>query len=167
MNYAVIVRDARPDELGAIGDLRLAAYLADGFLSPTSTYAPTLRALGTNGEGEILVAEVAGELAGTVMLQLRAHQSQLVSSPDEAEIRALAVAPGARRQGAGRALLSAIIARAAQRGVRHLVLCTQNEMLGAQQLYQRAGFRRLADRDWSPVSGLTLIAYGLVLPTAD
>jgi ribosomal protein S18 acetylase RimI-like enzyme len=166
LNSAVIVRDARPDELCAIGDLRVTAYRADGFLSATSSYAPTLRALGTNGEGEILVAEAAGQLAGTVMLQLTAHQSRLVTGPDEAEIRALAVAPAARRLGTGRALLTAVIARAAQRGVRHLVLCTQVEMLAAQRLYRQAGFRRLADRDWSPAPGVTLISYGLRFPSA-
>ena len=162
----MIVRDARPDELRAVGDLRVAAYQADGFLSADSRYALTLRALGTHGEGEILVAEVAGRLAGTVMLQLAGHQSELVTGPDEAEIRALAVAQAARGQGAGRALLTAVIARAEQRGVRHLVLCTQTEMLTAQRLYHQAGFRRLADRDWSPAPGVTLVSYGLLLPSS-
>jgi ribosomal protein S18 acetylase RimI-like enzyme len=165
LNSAVLVRDARPDELAEIGDMRVAAYQADGFLSPTSRYAPTLRALGTGGEGDVLVAVADGRLAGTVMLQLTAHQSPLVTRPDEAEVRALAVAPAARRQGTGRALLAAVIARAAQRGIRHLVLCTEVEMLAAQRLYETAGFRRLADRDWSPAPGMTLIAYGLALPS--
>ena len=48
----VIVRDARPDELAGLGDLRVAAYRADGFLSETSTYAETLRVLGMDGTGE-------------------------------------------------------------------------------------------------------------------
>ncbi|HEY7143483.1 MAG TPA: GNAT family N-acetyltransferase [Streptosporangiaceae bacterium] len=160
----MLVRDAQPEEFAEIGDIRVCAYQADGFLSPGSTYAPTLRALGTNGDGDILVAVAEGKLAGTVMLQLGGPKSDLVSSADEAEIRALAVAPAARGQGTGRALLTAVIARAVQRGVRHLVLCTQTEMHAAQQLYASAGFGRLADRDWSPVPGVTLIAYGLRLP---
>jgi ribosomal protein S18 acetylase RimI-like enzyme len=144
--------------------MRVTAYVADGFMSAGSSYAPRLRALGTNGDGEILVAEIAGQLAGTVMLQLAAHQNQLVRAPDEAEIRALAVAPAARRQGTGRALLNAVITRAAEHGIRHLVLCTQIEMVPARRLYTEAGFGRLADRDWSPAPGVTLIAYGLPLP---
>jgi ribosomal protein S18 acetylase RimI-like enzyme len=167
LNSAVLVRDARLDELAEIGELRIAAYLADGFLSATSEYAPTLRDLGMAGEGDILVAVADGRIAGTVMLQPAQHAGPVVEGPDEAEIRALAVAPAARGLGTGRALLTAIIARAAQRGVCHLVLCTQVEMRTAQHLYEKAGFRRLADRDWSPAPGVTLVAYGLVLPSSD
>ena len=46
----VMVREARADEFDAIGDLRVAAYRADGFLPATSGYAATLRALGADGE---------------------------------------------------------------------------------------------------------------------
>jgi len=162
----VIVRDARPDELAEVGEIRVAAYRADGFVSPDSGYAPILRDLGRNGDGTVLVA-VAGpddsRILGTVMLQPWPDAGQVVAGPDEAEIRALAVVPEARGRGAGDALLRAVIERAAQQGVRHLVLLTQPEMAVAQRLYQRAGFRRLPDRDWSPVPGVTLLAYGLTL----
>jgi ribosomal protein S18 acetylase RimI-like enzyme len=162
----VIVRDARPDELAEVGEIRVAAYRADGFVSPDSGYAPILRDLGRNGDGTVLVA-VAGpddsRILGTVMLQPWPDAGQVVAGPDEAEIRALAVVPEARGRGAGDALLRAVIERAAQQGVRHLVLLTQPEMAAAQRLYQRAGFRRLPDRDWSPVPGVTLLAYGLAL----
>jgi ribosomal protein S18 acetylase RimI-like enzyme len=46
------------------------------------------------------------------------------------------------------------------------VLLTQADMRAAQRLYQRAGFRRLPDRDWSPRPGITLLAYGLPLNAA-
>jgi ribosomal protein S18 acetylase RimI-like enzyme len=59
-----------------------------------------------------------------------------------------------------------VIERAVRAGVRHLVLLTQPDMRAAQHVYQRAGFRRLRDRDWSPAPGVTLLAYGLDL-TAD
>ena len=83
--------------------------------------------------------------------------------PTEAEVRALAVAPEAQGRGVGRVLLHAVIDRAAGHGVRHLVLCTQPGMAAARHLYRSAGFIRLPDRDWSPVPGFTLIAYGRVL----
>jgi len=38
---AVRIRDARAEEFGRIGELRVAAYRADGFLSETSTYLLT------------------------------------------------------------------------------------------------------------------------------
>ena len=162
----MIVRDARPDELAEAGEIRVAAYVADGFMSPDSGYAPTLRALGLDGNGAVLVAvaqDEDGPILGTVMLQPWPHAGQVVAGRDEAEIRALAVIPEARGRGIGDALLRAVIKRAAQQGVRHLVLLTQPEMLAAQRLYRRAGFRRLPDRDWSPAPEVTLLAYGLAL----
>lgn len=162
---ALIVRDARPAELARIGDLRVAAYQAGGFLSDASHYGETLRTLGHDGRGQILAAvgEPAGPILGTVMLLLWPHAEHVVRGPDEAEIRALAVAPEARGQGVGRALLQAVTDRARASGVRHLLLCTQATMLAAQHLYTEAGFGRLPERDWSPVPGFTLLAYGLVL----
>ena len=50
----VIIRDARAGELAQVGELRVAAYRADGFLSETSTYAANLgRAATENGRGPI------------------------------------------------------------------------------------------------------------------
>ena len=166
------VRDARPEEFAAIGDLRVAAYRADGFLSGTSSYEPTLRALGTDGAGEILVAVYDGlgrgggvrasTVLGTVMLMPWPH-GNVVRSPDEAEIRALAVAKDARRLGIGRALVAAVTHRAAECGVHRLLLLTDPGMRAAQRLYAAAGFCRLPDRDWQPGPGPTLLAFGLTL----
>jgi len=157
------IRDALPGELAEVGEIRIAAYRADGFLSPASTYEPVLRGLGADGHGDVLVAERGAGLLGTVMLQYWPHAGRVVAGPDEAEIRALAVRPQARGAGLGRALLSAVIARAARRRVRHLVLFTQEDMKVAHRLYRDAGFSRLPDRDWKPEPDVTLLAYGLRL----
>jgi ribosomal protein S18 acetylase RimI-like enzyme len=183
----VEIRDARPDEFDELGDVRLVAYRADGYLSPQSTYATTLRALGADGRSVILVAvgekgtpaagaasnSVAsdtvqaqsgrGGILGTVMLQPGPAPGETIAGLGEAEIRALAVIPEARGAGVGEALLSAVMGRAAATGVEHLVLLTQPGMKAAQRLYARAGFVRLPERDWSPEPGLTLLAYGLVV----
>jgi ribosomal protein S18 acetylase RimI-like enzyme len=158
----VIVRDARPDELAAIGDLRVGAYRADGFLAPTSGYTATLRALGADGTGEVLAAVDDGQVVGTIMLQPW-PVGNVVRAPGEAEIRALAVAPRARGRGIGAALVTAVIERAARRGIRRLVLLTMPEMHAAHRLYAEAGFGRLPARDWSPRPGEILLAYGLTL----
>jgi ribosomal protein S18 acetylase RimI-like enzyme len=158
----MLIRDAHPDELPEVGELRLAAYRADGFLSPDSTYAPRLRELGADGSGPVLVAVTGGSsgLVGTVMLRHWPHAGQVVSGPDEAEIRALAVRPEARGTGVGRALLAAVIDRATAEEIRTLVLLTQPQMKAAHHLYEEAGFARLPDRDWSPEPGTMLLAYG-------
>jgi len=162
------IRDARDDEFDELGNIRVGAYLADGFLSPQSTYASRLRELGAEGLDHVLVAvqrhgSSRERIIGTVMLQGWPQGGEILAGPDEAEIRALAVSPDARGAGVGRALLTAVIDRAASEGIRHLVLLTQAEMKAAHHLYDRAGFARLPERDWSPEAGVTLLAYGLTL----
>jgi ribosomal protein S18 acetylase RimI-like enzyme len=177
------IRDARQDEFDELGDLRVAAYRADGFLSPQSAYAARLRSLGADGIDHVLVAvescppsdstrgSAAGpdreRIVGTVMLQGWPQGGEILAGPDEAEIRALAVAPEARGAGLGRTLLEAVIGRAVGVGIRRLVLLTQPEMKAAHRLYDQAGFARLPERDWSPEPGVTLLAYGLVLDGAS
>jgi len=163
----MLIRDAHPDELEEIGDIRVSAYLADGFLSPDSGYAPHLRELGADGTGQVLVAAGPdGRLIGTVMLQFWPQGGQVVKGPGEAEIRALAVRPEARGSGLGRTLVAAAMARAQQERVRDLLLLTQPEMKAAHHLYEDAGFTRLAERDWSPEPGIVLLAYRLQLQPA-
>jgi ribosomal protein S18 acetylase RimI-like enzyme len=160
----VIVRDAQPSEFPVIGDLRVNAYSAGDFLSDGSHYTETLRGLGRESDNPVLAAVDDGQILGTVMLQVWPDASHMVRGPDEAEIRALAVAPGAQGRGVGRALLQAVIDRAAAQGVRRLMLCTQPEMFAAQHLYDAAGFRRIPERDWYPVPGFLLLAYARELP---
>ena len=163
----MLIRDAHPDEFEEIGDIRVGAYLADGFMSPDSGYTPHLHDLGADGSGLVLVATDAdGKLTGTVMLQLWPDGGNVVRGPGEGEIRALAVRLAARGSGLGRALLTAVMARASQQGVRHLLLLTQTDMQAAHHLYEEAGFTRLPERDWSPEPGVVLLAYGLWLRPA-
>jgi ribosomal protein S18 acetylase RimI-like enzyme len=165
----MVIRDAYPDELAGIGELRLAAYRADGFLAPDSAYAPRLRELGSDGLGVVLVAveSDSGSPLGTVMLQTWPNARHVVQGPGEGEIRALAVRPEAQRAGVGRALLTAVIDRAVREGIRHLVLSTQPDMKAAHHLYEKAGFRRLPERDWSPEPGDPLLAYGLLVGVGE
>ena len=167
-----------------VGDIRLAAYQADGFISADSGYASTLHGLGADGKGHVLVAvlpdedpcaagspdrsgsrpgSTQGRIAGTIMLQTWPDTGQVVQGADEAEIRALAVRPHAQGQGIGADLLRRLIDLAAGKGVRQLVLCTVPQMRQAHRLYERAGFDRRPDRDWAPEPGTTLLVYSLRL----
>ena len=157
------IREARAEEFDRIGELRVAAYRADGFLSETSTYADTLRVLGMDGTGEILAAVDGERLLGTVTLVLWPHGGEVLRKPGEGEIRALAVASAARGRGIGRALLAAVMQRATAREVRELLLLTQPEMRVAQRLYAEAGFRRLPGRDYEYAPGHRLFAFGMPL----
>ena len=162
----VIIREARPDEHAAVGELRVAAYRALGLLPEGSGYAETLRALGFGGDHEVLVAmdEAGNGILGTITLEPFDPASELAKDDTEADIRAFAVAPDAQGQGVGRKLLAAVIEHAEKRGLRRLRLCTQPGMQAAQHLYATAGFFRTPELDFAPVPGLTLRAYELALP---
>lgn len=155
----MIIREAEPADVTAAGALRVQAYEAQDLLAPT--YAATLRALGSDGIGTVLVAlDDAGTLLGTVMVQRHHPRSEVAYADDEAEIRALAVAPEAQGRGVGRALVRAVIERAAAWGMARIVLSSMPAMATAQRLYRAEGFTRMPDRDWSPGDGIALLAYG-------
>src|SRR5260370_37487918 len=123
------IRDAHEDEFDEIGEIRVGAYLADGFLSADSGYAPHLRELGADGSGHVLVAVGAdGKLIGTVMLLPWPEGGNLTRAPCEAEIRALAVRPEARGAGIGRAPVAPAVDMASRHGVRDVLLLTQSEI---------------------------------------
>jgi ribosomal protein S18 acetylase RimI-like enzyme len=170
---AVMVREARPEELPSIGALRVEAYERGGFLRPDDPYAGTLRALGRQRDGTVLVAEDGGRLLGTIMLAAGAATelagtelagTELAGTAGAAAIRALAVAPGSQGRGVGRRLLRAVISRAAAAGVHRLLLSTQPTMRAAHSLYESEGFRRAPELDWQPVPGYSLLVYETAVP---
>jgi ribosomal protein S18 acetylase RimI-like enzyme len=163
--HHVIIRDARPDEHPAVGELRVSAYRALGLLPDGSGYADTLRRFGFGGECTVLIAvdEADDSILGTVTLEPFDPASELAKDYTEADVRAFAVASQAQGKGVGRKLLLAVIEYAETRGLRRLRLCTQSAMQAAQHLYAATGFSRTPELDFSPVPGLILRAYELDL----
>ena len=162
----MIIREARPDEYPAIGDLRVTAYRALGLLPEGSEYIDTLRGFGFGTDCAVLVAtdETGSGLLGTIAIEWFGPSSELAEDETEADVRAFAVAPQGQGQGVGRSLLQDVIERSDKRGLRRLRLCTNPVMQAAQHLYETAGFSRTPDLDWSPGPGLILRAYELALP---
>ncbi|WP_181780628.1 GNAT family N-acetyltransferase [Pseudonocardia pini] len=157
------IREVLPSELDSVGALRVGAYAAQDLFASAGAYAPVLRSLGAGGGATILVAVEGGELLGTVMLQPWGPDSEIARAAEEIEMRALAVSPAAQGRGVGRALVDAAVSRARHGGHGRVVLSTQPAMRAAQRLYRTAGFERLPDRDWSPLPGVVLLAFGLRL----
>jgi len=94
------------------------------------------------------------ELYGIVGLE-RERRSK---NRHKAAVVGMYVAPEAARQGAGRALLQALLAHARAAGIESLVLTVTEGNAAAQQLYAAAGFRsigiepdaiRVAGRSWA------------------
>lgn len=75
----------------------------------------------------------------------------------------LAVHPGARRRGVGKALVGACIERSTELGYTAVVLSSLTVQQPAHRIYGRLGFRRTPDRDWSPMPGVDLLAFRLDL----
>jgi GNAT superfamily N-acetyltransferase len=83
------------------------------------------------GMSELLIAELAGDLAGTVQLVMAQPENQ----PHRADLAKMLVHRRARRRGVGRALLNAAEDLARARGKTLLVLDTASE--DAERLYKR------------------------------
>ena len=160
---AIEVRDARAEEYAAAGDLVAEVYGAEGFAD--APYLAVLRDAGRRAaEADLLVAtDRAGRILGTVTYAPGGTAWADIAGADEAEFRMLAVAPGARRHGVGGRLVRACVERARAQGKRRLVLSSQPTMDSAHHLYERLGFVRAPERDWSPEPGLNLRVYAMEL----
>jgi ribosomal protein S18 acetylase RimI-like enzyme len=160
----VLIRPARPDEYEAIGELVVRVYLAEGYTRPESRYPAVLRDVTVRAEkAELIVAVDESErLLGTVTYAgFGSPYAEHVSSPQEASFRMLVVNPEARGQGVGEALVAWCVERGRSSGVRRLGLSTQSAMTAAARLYQRLGFVRTPERDWSPEPDVELLTYQL------
>lgn len=155
----VVVRRARPQDLEAAGEVTVAAY-AEFTEGPDDHYIALLRdAARRDREAELWVAEREGSVVGTVTIALPGSPWREIGAEDEGEFRMLAVSPDARRQGVGDALTGLVMDRFRSLGFRRVVLSSLAQMAAAHRVYERQGFRRAPERDWSPVAGVDLIAF--------
>lgn len=165
MEVDVEIREVRPEEHAALGDLIAEAYLRiDPDVSPG--YLEHVRDVaGRAAACPVLVAvtDDGRVLGGVTYVPGPGTPFSETERPGEAGFRMLAVAPAAQGLGIGRRLVEACIARARADGRHRLALLTTIEMVAAHRLYERLGFRRAPDRDWQPEPGVHLIGYELDL----
>jgi ribosomal protein S18 acetylase RimI-like enzyme len=154
------LRRATPEDHAAAGAVTVAAY-ADFTLGPDDPYLDRLRdAAARDRDAELWVAaDDDDSVLGCVTLCPAGSPWRELARDDEGELRMLAVAPEARGRGVGEALTRLCLDRFRADGCRAVVLSSLPDMAAAHRLYARLGFRRLPDRDWSPVPGVELIAF--------
>ncbi len=146
----------------------MAAYLAD---RPIGEYEAYLRRVADRAaHGTVLVAvdesadaEAGDRLVGTVTVLLGIGPWSELAGPGDAEIRMLAVDVAARSAGVGTALARAAMGLARAGGASRIVLSTQSTARPAHRIYDRLGFTRRPDLDWSPRPGVDLLGYTLDL----
>ncbi|MEU1403415.1 GNAT family N-acetyltransferase [Streptomyces sp. NPDC005728] len=166
----ILVRSAEPTEYAALGEITAQAYLQDGLLDfgESDAYLGELRDVAKRAAAaDVLVAVRKDTLLGGATFVPSGGPMADIAGPGEAEIRMLAVAHAGRGQGAGEALVRACIDRARRTaGCTRVVLSTQGAMHSAHRIYERLGFVRTPERDWSPLPHLaeiTLLTYELTL----
>lgn len=157
---AVTVRRAEAADLGAVGRITVEAYHGDGFIDAGDDYLTELADASTRArEAEVWVAVEGGEVLGSVTFCSPGTPFAELAQAGEGEFRMLSVAPAARRRGVAEALVVRCIERSRELGHHALVLCSMREMTTAHRLYERLGFHRLPERDWSPGGDIELLAF--------
>ncbi len=111
---------------------------------------------------EVLVAVDDGVVVGGVTYVPRPGPYAEFDDPQGAGVRMLAVAPAAQGRGVGTALIRACAARARAEGRARLWLHTTAQLVVAQRMYEREGFRRAPESD-RHTGDLHLLAYVLDL----
>lgn len=138
-------------------------YVGDGYSSAERAEVFMQRTTFEAG-GTMLVARgSAGTVVGAVLHLHPNGPLAQVARNDEAEFRVLAVAPEARGQGIGEALVTTCVQRARAVGAPAVVLWSQPTMPAAHRLYERLGFVRVPHRDEDDARGFRRLVFRLVL----
>lgn len=161
LEHEVFIRDAREDEREHIAKVMLEAYRQYAFDMPRERWEEyrenIRRSVYGNGPYARLVAELNGEIVGSVQLFLNSEaaygRSDLsIHSPI---IRLLAVSPYARRRGIAKRLIREAARRSLELGAQTLYLHTSDMMAAAVKLYESLGFERAYEAD--TINGETLV----------
>lgn len=155
------VRRATPADHGPIGEVTVAAY-QEYSAATEGGYVDHLRDAATRDrQAELWLAEdeASGEVLGTVTLCPVGSPWREIGAEDEAEFRMLAVSPDAQRRGVGSALMDVVVRRAREDGMSSIVLSSLDGMTAAHRVYERLGFERVPERDWSPAPDVRLLAF--------
>lgn len=167
---AVVVRDARPDDLAQLmimwDELRTMGSRLDRVI-PASGEAGVLERLESVSRDPsscALVAVVGEEVAGMVVLTATAYAPLFEQRAVHAHY--LHVRDGFRRRGVGKALLTAAVSFADDTDAEHVITSVLPQMRDTQRFYARLGFGPVVVRRSVPVSVLRRRLAGTSAPSS-
>ena len=133
-------------------------YLDGQLASDPEALGQALQPDALSQRGQLWVATARGTVVGAVCYVPPQHPALRIARQREAELHLLAVTSHERCQGVGAALTQKVqqLARADAAAV---VLFTQERMVAAQRLYERAGFVRQPQRDFVADTGTSFRVY--------
>jgi ribosomal protein S18 acetylase RimI-like enzyme len=157
MRKVVVVSPDQTLRLTEIGELTALAYLADGILDSADPCLPRLRDAQTRASQAILLmaasgAKGEGAALGTLTV-VPPHTPFAEFGADDYEFRMLAVSPLARAKGIGQELTRFGLSLAIEAGAQRVLLSTMQTMTAAHALYEKVGFVRIPELDWTAHGG--------------
>lgn len=102
-------------------------------------YLDAFRQIDADPRHRLVVAELAGDVVGTLQLSFVPHL--VLTGGERAQIEAVRVREGQRGSGVGEALVNWAVEQARERGCRLVQLTTNVDRVDAQRFYERLGFR--------------------------
>jgi ribosomal protein S18 acetylase RimI-like enzyme len=149
----VIVREARPEDDAAVGEILVAGYLTRyAQKMPEVVLSDRRKAelrdvASKRARAVVLVAELEGKVAGTVALFRPGAPESEAWLPDAWDLRHLAVDPAVQGRGLSKPLLDRAEGIARDSGARHVCLHVRRGNLGVAALYRSRGYVRAPEGD--------------------
>jgi GNAT superfamily N-acetyltransferase len=134
----VIFRSAIETDLPAIVALLADDVIGAGREGESDAYLTAFRAVDADPRNELVVAEVGGEVAGTLQLTYIPGISRM--GTERAQIEAVRVAAAYRGHGLGRQLIAWAVDQARERGCGLVQLTSDKRRTDAIRFYESLGF---------------------------
>jgi GNAT superfamily N-acetyltransferase len=148
-----VIREARPEDDAAVGEMLVEAYITQyARKMPEVVYTEerkrALRDVASKrAVASVLVAEVDGQVAGTVALFPPGAPDSEAWTPNTADLRHLATAVRYHGTGLSRPLLDAAESLARTWGVDAVALHVRKGNLGVARMYMQRGYVRTPEGD--------------------
>jgi len=158
----------RPEELEDVGRLTTEVYVGEGYIDEGDGYVLELVDTPRRArEAEVWVAVDDEAVLGSVTFCPVGSAYREIAHDDEGEFRMLAVSSSARGRGVGRELVALCLRRSRELGYAGVRMSTMDRMTSAHRIYERLGFTRAPQDDWSPEPHVNLLAYAARLEPAE